>query len=175
VPDPTVPAQFYIANAAGAVSRGVELEVNARIGDGVDLFSAIGYTRATFKEGSLSGGADVSGNLVSNTPKYTTTLGALMSRPFRAGTTVYGRAEVVLYGSLHYDDLNTAQQAAYSVANVRAGIRGPNLFVEGWVRNAFDTRYIPVALPFDRQLAPSGFLGEMGAPRTFGVSSGLTF
>jgi hypothetical protein len=42
------------------------------------------------------------------------------------------------------------------------------------VRNAFDTAYIPFALPYPN-LAPSGFLGEMGAPRTFGASVGVRF
>jgi hypothetical protein len=42
------------------------------------------------------------------------------------------------------------------------------------VRNAFDTRYIPVAFAYG-QLAQSGFIGEMGRPRTFGVSGGVTF
>ena len=113
-------------------------------------------------------GVDVSGNLVPNTPEYTTTVGAQLSHPLRGDTTVYGRGEVVLYGAFQYDDLNTAAQPAYSLANVRAGVRGTLLFAEVWIRNAFDTRYVPVALPFDRTLAPSGFIGEMGAPRTFG-------
>jgi iron complex outermembrane receptor protein len=175
LPDPDVPAQFYIANVAGAVSTGVELEVNARVHEGVELFSAIGYTRARFKDGSLSSGVDVSDNLIPNTPEYTTTLGAQVSRPFRGDGTIYGRGEVVRYGAFQYDDLNTAAQEAYSLANFRVGARGPWLFAEAWIRNAFDTRYIPVALPFDRALAPSGFIGEMGAPRTFGVSTGVTF
>jgi iron complex outermembrane receptor protein len=47
--------------------------------------------------------------------------------------------------------------------------------VEAWMKNVFDTRYIPVALAFDPRIAPSGFLGESGAPRTFGINAGVTF
>jgi outer membrane receptor protein involved in Fe transport len=43
-----------------------------------------------------------------------------------------------------------------------------------WVRNAFDTRYVPVAFAYPG-LAPSGFVGEMGAPRTFGIRAGVNF
>jgi iron complex outermembrane receptor protein len=43
-----------------------------------------------------------------------------------------------------------------------------------WVRNAFDTHYIPTAFAYPG-LAPSGFIGEMGAPRTFGARVGVTF
>jgi outer membrane receptor protein involved in Fe transport len=46
--------------------------------------------------------------------------------------------------------------------------------VEAWVRNAFDTRYIPVAFAYPG-LAPSGFLGENGRPRTFGVTARVGF
>ena len=39
-------------------------------------------------------------------------------------------------------------RSAYSIANFRAGLRGKRLFGEGWVRNAFDTRYVPIAFPY---------------------------
>jgi outer membrane receptor protein involved in Fe transport len=45
--------------------------------------------------------------------------------------------------------------------------------VEAFLRNAFDERYIPVLFPY--QFAPSGFIGEVGAPRTFGVNLGARF
>ena len=47
-------------------------------------------------------------------------------------------------------------------------------FAEGWIRNAFDTAYVPVALPY-AGLAPSGYVGESGAPMTFGFRGGLKF
>ena len=77
-------------------------------------------------------------------------------------------------GAFEYDDLNTERQDAYSLANFRAGVRGRLVFVEGWIRNAFDTKYIPVAFAYGA-LAPSGFIGEMGRPRTFGISAGVGF
>ena len=175
VPDPAVPAQFYIANVGGAVSRGVEFELRARVQAGLNLFSAVGYTDARFKDGSISSGVNVAGNKIPNTPDYTATFGAQLSHALRADETIYARAEMTLYGAFKYDDLNTAEQSAYSLANVRAGLRSRYVFAEAWVRNMFDTRYIPVALPFDPLLAPSGFLGESGAPRTFGISAGVTF
>ena len=175
LPDSAVPGQFYIANVGGAVSKGVEFELQARVRPGVDLFSAIGYTNARFKEGSVSRGVPVAGNDIPNTPEYTATLGVQFSHALRLNETVFARAEVTRYGAFAYDDLNTAGQSAYGLANVRAGLRGTYMFAEFWVRNLLDTRYIPVALPFDPQLAPSGFLGESGAPRTFGMSAGVTF
>jgi hypothetical protein len=44
---------------------------------------------------------------------------------------------------------------------------------EVYVRNAFDTRAY-LAFPY-ASFAPSGFVGEMGAPRTAGVNVGVRF
>ena len=63
-------------------------------------------------------------------------------------------------------------QEAYSLANFRGGVEGRYLFAEAWIRNAFDTNYIPVAFAFPSQ---SGFLGESGRPRTYGITAGVKF
>ena len=175
LPDPIVPAQFFIANVGGAVSQGVEVELRARVQPGVDVFSAVGYTSARFSEGSVSSGVDVADNDVPNTPDYTAMFGTQLSRSLGTDFTLFGGADVTFVGAFKYDDLNLAEQGAYSLASLRAGVRGRRLVVEAWMRNAFDTHYVPVAFAFDPRLAPSGFLGESGAPRTFGITAGVTF
>ena len=174
LPDLRVPGQFYIANVGSARSAGVEFELNARAHARVDVFGTLGYTRARFGEGAISSGVDVSDNDIPNTPEYTASLGAQFNHAVTAAVSLYGRGEIGFSGAFRYDDLNREGQDAYSLANVRAGARGRYLFGEVWVRNAFDTRYIPVAFAYGA-LAPSGFVGEMGAPRTFGVRGGVTF
>jgi len=174
LPDPSVPGQFYIANVGNATSSGVEFEVNARVHPSVDVFTTVGYTHARFDDGSISSGVPVGGNTIPNTPDYTATIGAQVTHPLRPGISLYGRGEATFSGTFQYDDLNTAEQGAYSLANFRAGARGRYLFVEAWIKNAFDTHYIPVAFAYGA-LAPSGFIGEMGRPRTFGLNAGVTF
>jgi iron complex outermembrane receptor protein len=174
LPNLLVPGQFYIANVGSARSAGVELELNARAHASVDVFGTLGYTRARFGDGAMSSGVDVSDNDIPNTPEYTASLGAQVNHAVTTAVSVYGRGEVGFSGAFRYDDLNREGQDAYSLANFRAGVRGRYLFGEVWVRNAFDTRYIPVAFAYGA-LAPSGFIGEMGAPRTFGVRAGVTF
>jgi iron complex outermembrane receptor protein len=174
VPDPFVPAQFYISNVGEATSRGVELDVAARVQSNVSLFGSVGYTRARFKAASVSRGVDVGGHSLPNTPTYTATLGIDLSRPIRSDTSIFGRAESVFYGSFHYDPSNTAGQDAYALTNLRGGVQAGRLLVEAWVRNLFDRRYVPIAFPYEA-FAPSGFLGEPGRPRTFGVTAGVTF
>jgi iron complex outermembrane receptor protein len=169
LPNPFVPAQFYIGNAGKASSRGVELDVNARLHEELSVFGSVGLTRARFKGGSTISGVDVSGNKVPFTPEYTAMFGAEYLCPVNDKSSVFARAEVVGYGGFEYDDLNTARQEAYALTNFRAGVRTSTFFVEGWVRNAFDTKYVPIALAFNPSSAPSGFIGEPGRPRTFGI------
>jgi iron complex outermembrane receptor protein len=146
----------------------------ARANEALDLFSTFGVTRARFDDGSVSRGLDVSDKRIQNTPEYTATLGAQLSRALSSALTLYGAGEITFFGSFHYDDANTAEQEAYSLANLRAGVRGKYLFAEAWLRNAFDTSYVPVAFEYSG-LAPSGFIGEPGRPRTFGLRAGLRF
>jgi iron complex outermembrane recepter protein len=174
LPNPQVPAQFYVANVGSASSRGIELEVMARPIAGVDLFSAFGYTRARFGDNAVSSDLDVSGNELPFTPDYTWSLGAQVTRDLNSRVSLYGRGEFVAYGGFHYDEANSASQDAYSLVNVRAGARGGVLSAELWIRNAFDTRYVPLAFAYPG-LAPSGFVGEPGRPRTFGISVGVGF
>jgi iron complex outermembrane receptor protein len=174
LPDPAVPGQFFIANVGGAASTGAELELQGRVRSGFDVFGMLGYTRARFSAGSVSSGVPVAGNDIPNTPDLTATIGTQLSRALAGGASLYGRAETTVNGGFSYDDLNTARQASFTLTNARVGVRGRLLFAEAWVRNAFDAKYIPVAFAYG-QLAPSGFIGEMGRPRTFGVTSGVTF
>jgi iron complex outermembrane recepter protein len=174
VPNPFVPGQFYISNAGGARSRGLEFDITARPRSDFDVFAAFGFTSARFSDDSMANGADVTDNWVPYTPDYTATLGGQFTRAITSAVNGFARAEVVFTGSFHYDENNTQSQDAYSLVNIRAGARHKRLFGEVWLRNAFDTRYVPIAIPYPG-FAPSGFIGENGRPRTVGVSVGTSF
>ena len=102
LPDPVVPAQFFIANVGGAVSQGVEVELRARVKPGVDVFSAVGYTSARFSEGSVSSGVNVADNDVPNTPDYTAMFGSQLSRSLGTDFTLFGGADVTFVGAFKY-------------------------------------------------------------------------
>lgn len=173
VPNPFVPGQFYISNVGAATSSGVEVDVTAKPMPMLDVFASFGYTNASFADGTTSMGVDVSGNTLPFTPDYTALFGAQWGRGITSSISGFLRAEAVLTGGFDYDEANTRGQEAYSIVNIRAGARARYLFGEIFVRNAFQTRYVPIAIPY--QFAQSGFIGEMGRPRTFGVSVGVTF
>jgi outer membrane receptor protein involved in Fe transport len=117
---------------------------------------------------------DVSGKTVANTPGYSATAGIQVAHALRGTSQLYGRLEVVRSGGFQYDDANTVGQDAFTLMHIRAGVHRKILFVEAWMRNALDTRYVPVAFAYPG-FAPSGFIGEPGQPRTFGLSVGARF
>ena len=169
-----MPGQFFIANAGDAESYGVEFELNTRPVEGWDVFGSVGWNDARFLPGSMSRGAPVGDKRIPFTPDYTANAGMQYAFAACSHATVYARAEVQVSGKFYYDDQNTESQSSYALANFRAGVRGKNWFLEGWVKNAFDTHYVPIALAYPG-LAPSGFIGESGAPVTYGVTAGVKF
>jgi len=58
---------------------------------------------------------------------------------------------------------------------VRVGVRNRNWFTECWVANAFNTHYVPIAFEYSKTYAPSGYIGESGAPMTVGIRAGVNF
>lgn len=173
VPNAFVPGQFYISNVGSARSRGVELDVTARPRQDLDLFGSFGVNSARFADGTMSGGVDVGDNEIPYAPDYTAMFGGQLTRAINASINAYGRAEVVMTGAFNYDESNSQSQDAYSLVNIRAGAKLQRFFAELWLRNAFDTRYVPIAIPYN--FAQSGFIGENGRPRTFGITFGATF
>ncbi len=106
-------------------------------------------------------------------PDYTVSAGIQYSAVVGPAT-LTGRADAVFYGSLLYTDTSSFGQDEYSLVNFRLGATGRFLIGELVIRNAFDTKYIPFAFPYPN-FAQSGFVGEMGAPRTVSVRGGVRF
>jgi iron complex outermembrane recepter protein len=164
--------QYYIANAGNAASKGVEFEIKYRPCSHVDLFGSVGYNDAQFLSGSMNLGSNVGGNRLPYAPDFTGNVGTQLSWAPCQHATLYARAEVTIYGDFKYDASNAQGQSTYSLANFRAGVRGENWFAEAWANNAFDTHYMPIAIPYS---TASGYVGESGAPVTFGARVGFSF
>ena len=174
VPNPFVPGQFYIANVGGARSSGIELDVTARPLPSIDLFAALGITSAEFASGTMANGVAVEGKDLPYTPDYTAMFGGQLSRPITSTITGYGRAEFGTDRRVFHMTKRTRKARTRTRWLTCAPAPGQVAVWRTWIRNAFDTRYVPIAIPYPG-FAPSGFIGETGRPRTFGISIGTSF
>ena len=153
----TSPTSTARAAAASSSSSSPRIRRRRR----VRLF---GYTRARFDSGTDVERRDVSGNEMPNTPDFTFTIGAQASRPITSTITLYGRGEV---DSLRSVPLRRPEQRVAGLLLAgqlpRRRTRRKSCSPRCGCKNAFDTKYIPVALPYPG-FSPSGFIGESGRP-----------
>jgi iron complex outermembrane receptor protein len=163
---------FFIANAGAADSKGVELQATYHVMRNLDLFGGAGFTDAKFLANSVSLGAPVGGNYLPYAPLFTANAGVQASCPIGHDFSVYARAQITAYGNYKYDPSNVQEQRTYSLTDFRIGVRRHFWFVEGWIDNAFNTHYVPIAIPYS---TASGYVGESGAPLTCGVRLGVEF
>ena len=158
----------YVDNAGAATSRGFELELEGEPRDGLALFGGFGFTDARFEEYVDPFGANVGGNTLAFAPRTTGSLGARLSGGPGEEDRWSLQASLVNVGTFYYDAGNRESES-YSLLDLRAGVEGTHWRFDLWVRNALDENYVPVAFQ-PNPLDPSAFVGESGAPLTFGVS-----
>ncbi len=168
---------YYIANAGAAMSKGAELELRYRPVSNWDLFASAGVADARFLSGSTAmvglSSQSVGGNHLPYVPEFTVNAGTQYKWDLCKAGAIYARAEADVTGNFQYDAGNQFDQSSYNLASFRFGWRAKNWFAESWIKNAFDTHYIPVAFYYGT--TPSGYVGESGAPVTFGLRAGLNF
>jgi iron complex outermembrane receptor protein len=183
--EPFTPPQYFIDNAGDARSQGAELELTERLCDDVKLFAGGGLLDSDFHAGSsaMSFGpppfypmlkTDVGGNDLPFAPRVTWHAGAEYSHAMGTHLRGFARAEITGTSRYYFDPINGASQGAMELVNVSVGVAAGNWRVEAWVRNLLDRDYVVLALP-NPGLAPSGYIGENGAPCTFGMSLTRTF
>ncbi|MES2505128.1 MAG: TonB-dependent receptor [Verrucomicrobiota bacterium] len=165
--------QFFIANAGDATSQGIELDLAYEVNSHISVFGSASWQDTQFRSGSTDGGVNLAGNTLQYAPDYNVSFGTQLDFPVTPNLNVYARADVQFIGSFNYNAQNTFGQDAYTLANFRLGVRGKKWFAEAYVNNAFDTEYVPIAFAYD--FAPSGAVGENGAPITFGLRAGIKF
>ncbi|MDO8409554.1 MAG: TonB-dependent receptor [Phenylobacterium sp.] len=174
----------YLANAEKVRVRGVEFDGQARIGDGLSLYTAVAYTDAIYASFTdapppleLTGGpqvVDISGSRLPGVSKWAGSIGGEYAAPVGlAGREGEAFAGVdVSYRSSFSSSPSPSQYLnidGYSLTNARLGFRaedGWTAFV--WARNLFDENYYELL-----SAAPGGsglFVGLPGDGRTFGVT-----
>jgi iron complex outermembrane receptor protein len=155
-----------INNAAEAHSKGIELELRARLSRGLDLFGSFGYIDAEIDDWN-AGSSDFSGNEIPNTPEYTYNLGG----QYRTVNGFFCRADLLgtggMYGNVQND--SHVKLDAYELLNLRCGYESDHYDIVFWCKNVFDKEYYASAFDYG---APNEAIGvaQNGEPRSIGVS-----
>lgn len=170
VPNISVPGRFFVDNVGEAISRGFEIELAAHPAKPWDLFFGAGYLDAKFLAGSMASGTAVGGHFLPYAPSATGRMGFQYTAQIEADFAVFFRAEATYTGRYFYDASNNAKQSPYGLINLRTGFRTPNWSMSAYAKNLFNAETVPLAFPYQAAFAPSGYVGESGAPATFGAT-----
>jgi iron complex outermembrane receptor protein len=156
-----------IQNAGTLMSKGFEVELNARPLKGLELQYNFGYTDAEYTRLRLSQNGqelNLDGNRQIFTPSSTSMLVAQYSFPlkFKKPVLFIARGEWIHLGNQYFDLANTIEQEAYSLLNARVGVNLKRFDVFLWGRNLGQQKYIAFAYDFGGV--------HLGDPRTYGVT-----
>jgi len=173
-------ATKFLANVGSMESRGVELEGEARVTEGLHLKGVAAYDDARYtsfhdsvcpaETTALS--CDLTGRQVAWAPKWTGDLAIDYTRSLVSGTTSY-----IVFDTNYRSSQNTtitldplAEIKGYALSNLRVGtlFRNNSTDVQLWVENLFDKAYYINMLGLTKS---TGLVqGYPGDPRTYGVT-----
>ncbi|MDP4277343.1 MAG: TonB-dependent receptor, partial [Bacteroidota bacterium] len=166
-------------NAAGSVSKGVELSVLAKPFSHLGLNASYGLTEATFTEYKdsvkTSTGyqeVDYSGNYVPMVPKHTLSAGADYSFDMKGKVLdkIQLAAQYHAAGPIYWTEANNMKQAFYGLTDAQISFFKQHVRLDCWIRNAFDTRYNT----FYFESMGSAF-AQQGRPMQIGFTTKWTF
>ena len=150
----------FIDNADVKVT-GAELEVRATPVKGLDIIGGLGFVNSRFRNGNDPfTGESLEDKRTTFSPDLTYNLAV----QYRSVGGLFGRVELVGFGTTYFDDLNTIKQDPYALVNVRAGYEFKNKGIYLFANNIFDTEYVTQA--FNNI---TGLQGTYGAPSTYGI------
>lgn len=156
------PMITYITNAAEATAKGVEIELTAKVLEGLTITAGLGYNDTTFDTLKDALG-DYSGNKNPFAPEYTFNLGAM----YRHGKGLFLSADLVGYGDMYIDKANQEKMDPYELVNAKIGYEFDQLDVYMYANNLFDIKY--------DMLNFYGYYNNYSPPREIGLQLAYRF
>ncbi len=126
----------YVTNAAEATSKGIELELTARVTDSLSLMGGCGYTDIKFRKFSDADG-DYEGNKNPFSPDYTYNISA----QYRQQNSFYARLDLIGYGEMYYDIANEYSREAYQLVNAKVGYEMDHFDIYLYGKNISNEEY----------------------------------
>lgn len=163
------------ANGTSAQSKGMELGFLLAATSRLRFSGSVGYTDATFDDypnaivGANGQTADLTGNMLPLSTKWTVNANAEYRQPVAGSTEVFGRVEFVYRGDTYDDiqnrDIEGELIPSYHVWNLRVGMERDRYSLIAFVDNVTNDDYV------SGWLADSSLSGVLAVvnPRTFGL------
>lgn len=179
----------YLANAARAISRGVELDLRAQPVEGLTTFASFTYDDTYFASYAnaacpyelsyITTSCNLTGQTLSITPKFAMALGGEYSRHLDIFDGLSPKPVVGYAGAdytyqtgffSNYDNSIYSYIPAYGLLNLHAGVKFDDRSwdLSAWVHNALDTHYF---INLSAVNLPGGVIsGNVGDPLMVGVT-----
>lgn len=186
-------AEFITSNAAGARTRGIEVEGGFSPAEGLTLSAAVAYLDAiytSFPNGPCAAdnpafntpgcAQDRSGDRLENAPEWTGNISADFDRPVSDRLRAFANATLNFQSAVNYREFGNPLevQPAFSKTDIRAGIGSVG---RGWelallVRNLFDERTSALIFPtFPVGLGPNDRVHVPDPLRSFTIQARVSF
>ena len=147
--------------------NGGELEIAAKVADGLDVNASVGVTDSTIRKYSVNPAAV--GNKAPYTPNVTFNAGVQYRAPITSGLGLFTRVDYRGLGKQYWDPENSAPRSFVSLVDARIGFEGPKRrwSITGTVENLFDKRY-------NAEFVIPGF-SQPAAPRIWRIDLAYNF
>ncbi len=167
-------ASQIIDNINDVEMMGIELDLLARISQGLDLFASVGVNDASIED--FDGSGRFRGNQTPNNVKSSLNLGAQYSIPIdeKLLLSLHGNAE--LRGKQYWfaDNLDVSDSATF--LNLRASLEGKRWSITAWGKNVTDEEFWAEYFDATWGGIPSGMdLGHLGRRSAAGVDVNFKF
>ncbi|KAF0812624.1 Pesticin receptor [Andreprevotia sp. IGB-42] len=159
---------YRLVNIGKGTSYGLELDAAAQVTTGLSLYGSVGLLHTEVTDGGQYG-ARIKGNEFDSAPALTANLG--FRQKFGGYWFVSGNVSYTGEYFSGIDNDNREKAGDYVLANLQAGYDHGNYAIRFYVKNLFD-QDILYAKNIGSDRWPSTqemIVGDVGAPRTFGV------
>uniref|UniRef100_UPI00261D92B2 TonB-dependent receptor domain-containing protein n=1 Tax=Asticcacaulis sp. TaxID=1872648 RepID=UPI00261D92B2 len=163
-----------IDNIRSANLTGLELEMQARLALGWDLFGGIGLTDSEIK--NFNGTAIYKGNQLPNNTKFALNAGSQYSFDITDSVGGLLRFDIDHRGKQYYTADNIDFRKSITLIDLRAGVTYENWSLTAYVKNLTDKQYFSeYADAFWSGSATGQDLGQLSRPRSYGVTAKAKF
>ncbi|HSG90290.1 MAG TPA: TonB-dependent receptor [Pseudomonadales bacterium] len=164
----------FVGNAAEGTNYGMEAEIDWQATERFGLSASLGLLNTELEDFVNSAGQDLSGRDQAHAPQYQFHVAA----DWRWPSGWFARLETEGRDQFYWSDSHAEQSRAYALVNGRLGWQGEHLEVALWSRNLGDEDYGVRGFGGFGNDPRNGYASEeyvqLGAPRTFGVSTRLS-